>query len=547
MEINRTGAESMHMNAEQTSFLMPMGTMLNPENRWVRLARLVPWELAEETYNKHFENRQGGPTPLPARVALGALIIKERLGLTDRETVEQIRENPYLQYFLGRSSFTDVPLFDHTMLAHFKHRLGFDCVQAINNHIVESTLSADAKADGEDEDDNDQANDSGPGDGQQRQLEDVECADVDDADPEKGPLPTHCQGALLIDATCAPADITYPTDLKLLNRARELCEQVIDVLHQPYVGERRKPRTYRKNARRDFLNATKAKRLSRRKMRTAIGKQLRYLERDLRILQTLVHESPTCLRSLSPERYRKLLVSSAIYRQQLAMYLSGDHRIDDRIVSISQPHVRPIVRGKAHANTEFGAKISASTYGGMATLDRLSWDAYHEGADLPAQAEAFRARTGSYPTVIHADKAYRTRANRTWCNARGIRLAGLPPGRPPVDPAAIRARRRQVREDEAARQPIEGVFGRAKRRFSLDRIMAKNATTSAVTIALIFVVMNLEAALRFLCALFIVVAGSVIACIRGIWQICGPDSRTTHHPPHTIGLALDIDGLRPVR
>jgi cytochrome b len=81
------------MDGEQTNFLMPVGMSLNPNNRWARLAKLVPWSVAETAYQAHFYGRKGGPTPHPVRVALGALIIKERLGLTDRETVEQIREN----------------------------------------------------------------------------------------------------------------------------------------------------------------------------------------------------------------------------------------------------------------------------------------------------------------------------------------------------------------------------------------------------------------------------------------------------------------------
>jgi IS5 family transposase len=127
----------MHMNGEQTNFLMPIGMSLNPNNRWVRLAKLVPWHIAEPIYRAQFDRTKGGPELLPVRVALGALIIKERLCLTDRETVEQIRENPYLQYFIGKASFSDVPPFDHSMMAFFRRRLGKDCISAVNTALVE--------------------------------------------------------------------------------------------------------------------------------------------------------------------------------------------------------------------------------------------------------------------------------------------------------------------------------------------------------------------------------------------------------------------------
>lgn len=86
------------------------------------------------------------------------------------------------------------------------------------------------------------------------------------------------------------------------------------------------------------------------------------------------------------------------------MFGDERRRIDDRIVSLSKPHVRPIVRGKASTDVEFGAKLSVSVIDGKTYLDRISWDAYNEGGDLQAQAEAFKERTGAYPESIHADK-----------------------------------------------------------------------------------------------------------------------------------------------
>ena len=460
---------------------MPIGMSLNANNRWVKLAKLVPWEAAEKAYMANFDRRKGGPTPFPVRVALGALIIKERLCLTDRETVEQIRENPYLQYFIGKSAFTDSPPFDHTMLAVFRRRLGKDCINAVNNALVEQQLEA-GNRNGCDDDDPEEGGGAAAGTG----------PDTVEAGGSGGPTPS---GRLLIDASCTPADITYPTDLKILDHARRLTEQMVDILHRPYVGRRLKPRTYRRKARRDFLRAAKCKNLPRRRRRTAAGKQLRYLRRNLKFIESFVREKPCCLTTLGKELYRKLLIIHEVFRQQQYLYRTDARRVDDRIVSIAQPHVRPIVRGKAHANTEFGAKISVSAYRGYATLDRLSWDAYHEAEDLQDQAAAYRAKCGCWPEVICADRIYRTRANRRWCRERGIRLSGMPPGRPSADPREQRRREKQVRDDEAARQPVEGVFGCGKRRYGMARIMSKTAITSGCSIALIFLVLNLETAL----------------------------------------------------
>ncbi|MBE9101818.1 transposase [filamentous cyanobacterium LEGE 07170] len=119
-----------------------------------------------------------------------------------------------------------------------------------------------------------------------------------------------------------------------------------------------------------------------------------------------------------------LLVIAEVYRQQRQMYERRTHSIEHRIVSLSQPHVRPIVRGKARTPVEFGAKLTASCVNGCVFLDHLSWENFNESTWLQQQAEAFRARFGQYPASIHADQIYRTRDNLRWCKHRGIRLSG---------------------------------------------------------------------------------------------------------------------------
>ncbi len=90
---------------EFPNFYLPFSGQLDSENRWLLLAQLVPWDLAEEIYHASLDPDQGAPIK-SARVALGALLIKEKLGLTDRETVKAIQENPYLQFFIGFEEFT---------------------------------------------------------------------------------------------------------------------------------------------------------------------------------------------------------------------------------------------------------------------------------------------------------------------------------------------------------------------------------------------------------------------------------------------------------
>ena len=178
----------------------------------------------------------------------------------------------------------------------------------------------------------------------------------------------------------------------------------------------------------------------------------------------------------------------------------GSKSISDRLVSISQPHVRPIVRGKAAAKTEFGLKFSKSVVDGMSMLERMSWNACNEGGDLTRDVERYRERYGHYPESVHADKIYRILANRMWCKERGIRLSGVPLGRPPKDAEKNRARRRQIQEDEGIRNAVEGKFGQTKRRYTLSRVMARLAESSQTVVDIVFLVMNLE---RLLAAPFL--------------------------------------------
>ena len=100
-----------------------------------------------------------------------------------------------------------------------------------------------------------------------------------------------------------------------------------------------------------------------------------------------------------------------------------------------------------------------------------------------------RLRFGFYPESVHVDKLYRTRENRSYCQAKGIRLSGPPLGRPGEETKLLR---RLVRQDEIDRIAIESKFGQGKRRFSLARVMAKLAITSEAVVMVSFLVMNLE-------------------------------------------------------
>lgn len=187
------------------------------------------------------------------------------------------------------------------------------------------------------------------------------------------------------------------------------------------------------------------------------------------------------------------------------MFDEKNTSIEDRIVSINQPYVRPIVRGKTNARVEFGAKLSVSVVDGYSFLDTLSWDAYHEGKLLQESVEKYKNRYGYYPEAILADTIYRTRENRAYCKGLGIRLSGPKLGRPSKDEQINATQKRIEQQDASERNAIEGKFGEGKRRYGLGLISACLQQTSETAISLSFLLMNIGKILRdtFLTFLFI--------------------------------------------
>jgi transposase, IS5 family len=119
-------------------FELPFEGKLSSNNRWVIMSKLIPWSDFEGEYASLFSQEMGAPAKT-FRMALGSLIIKEKLGTSDRETVEQIRENPYLQYFIGLSSYNNDYPFDDSMLSHFRQRIGMELVNKINQSMVKKS------------------------------------------------------------------------------------------------------------------------------------------------------------------------------------------------------------------------------------------------------------------------------------------------------------------------------------------------------------------------------------------------------------------------
>lgn len=424
------------------------GVKLSPDNRWVKKAETIPWSEIEEKYAKLFESNSGNVAK-PLQLALGALIIQNERLISDEETALQIMETPALQYFCGLPKYEEKLPFDPSLMVHFRKRLTKEIMIEINELVIGNATGKDNDTDNDDENQN--------------------------------------GGTLIVDATCAPQNIKYPQDIELLNEAREKTEEIIDKLHEKAGGD--KPRTYRKKARKDYLKTVRKRKKTTKEIRCGIGKQLGYLRRNLEQIDRYM-EQGLKVDSKVLETLKK------VYEQQLFMHQNHVHSVPNRIVSISQPHVRPIVRGKAKSPVEFGAKLDISVTEGFARIEHISYEAYNEAENLQDIIERYREREGHYPERVLADKIYRNRDNLAFCKKHGIRLSGPALGRPKKD--SVRDRKQEY-EDICDRVEVERAYSLAKRKHGLGLIRTRLYETSLSVISLSILVMNIA---KIFCADF---------------------------------------------
>jgi hypothetical protein len=360
-----------------------------------------------------------------------------------------------LQHFIGLNQFTNEAPFHASLMVWFRKRLSKKFMEEINDAMV---LKA-AQPEEEHRDDDDEPH----------------------------------GGTLIVDATCVPADIEYPTDTGLLAEAIEKTDEIIDELQKPHKGERPRPRTYRQKSRMVFVEFVKRRKPGGKLIRKVKGKQLCFLRRNIGVIHQMLDNGD----KLQPKQLEQLAVLEELYAQQLEMYQNRTTTVPDRIVSISQPHIRPIVRGKAGQKVEFGAKINMSLVNGYVFLDKIDYDSFYEGHLLELSILNYWERFGIWPSVVLADRAYVNRENRAMCKILGIRLMGKPLGRPRKDEPEW-----DGKEDIAHRVEIEGKFGTLKTRYGWDRIRTRTPETDDNTIWMAAFTINLVKRARSLLRAF---------------------------------------------
>jgi IS5 family transposase len=402
--------------------LFPFGGQLNANNDWVKLVGLIPWAELEVVYRRYFCCDRGRPAK-ECQLICGLLIAKHRESLSDRRVVKLVNENPYVQFFCGFDQFvTSEKIIHPSLLSKMRRRLGKEFFALFEGEVLRVLV-------------------------------------------EHGLIWAKEQ---LIDATVIPADISYPTDCKLLNEAREwLCKMILRVKRR--AGIREQVRTYRRVGKWVYMAFTKRRKKTRRYIRKVQGKMLRFVRRNLGQIEELLERVPDEMAGFKERVAEKVSVIRCLYSQQKEMWERRVRRVENRIVSIHRLHIRPMVRGKEGKDVEFGPKVVLSVVDGYGFLDHFSFDAYNESGHLEGSVRQYEDRFGQKPKVVIADKIFGTRENRSYLEEEEIGAAFKPLGRPRDRPD--KGEKVWMKRQQKKRNCIEGLIGTSKTRYGLERIL----------------------------------------------------------------------------
>ena len=321
----------------------------------MKLARTIDWSFLEERFGAVYEDKPGRP-PLPTRLMAGLAILKHSYDLSDEVLCERWVENPYYQFFCGEEFFQHRLVFDRSSLTRWRQRMGEEKLQA----LLQESLSVATK------------------------TEAIKPSDLN---------------RVIVDTTVQPKNVMFPTDARLLNRAREILVRLAKrqglSLRQSYarVGKFALIKHQRYAHAKQFKRANRAL----KKLRTYLGRVIRDIARKVEGRTDLLGEIVLG---------RMLALARRVLDQK-------QHQRGPKVYSLHAPEVECIGKGKAHRPYEFGVKVSIATTlahakGGqfVTHVKALPGNPY-DGHTLRAVIPEMEALIGNIIERLLGDKGYR--------------------------------------------------------------------------------------------------------------------------------------------
>jgi IS5 family transposase len=424
--------------------LFPFGGKLDNKNRWLRISSIIPWEELESSYCSHFS--EIGRPALDGRLVIGLLLLKHMSGLSDREVVLELLENPYWQAFCGYEHFKTTFMLEASSLSKLRKRLGAKYFKELEEKTYRVLIEKKIiKAKG-----------------------------------------------MLVDATVFPEYIKYPNDVELLNDAREwLVKQVKNF--GEFVGK--KYRTYCRKADKIYMQFSKKRKKTKKEIQKSKKQMLQYVRRNIDQLEDVLKKVKNSGYEIIQNVQDKLKVAKKIYSQQLEMYKTKTYRVKDRIVSFHKPYVRPIKRGKSGKKVEFGPKSALTHVDGFLILDTISHDNFSEASTetVKNQIQNYEKCFNKKPDSFTGDNIYGTAENRALLDNMGIRAAFKSLGRKNKNETC---KKRWYKKKHKERNRIEGNFGTGKEHYGLNHIKYNGIDGSEMWIRGGILAMNLKTALK---------------------------------------------------
>jgi hypothetical protein len=402
--------------------------VFDEEHSLLRLDRAINWKnlLSEISC---FYSPDKGRRSIPLRAQVGALMIKFIKNMPDRAAVATVQENLYAQRFCGLSPAQAKQFMDPSSgLALFRRRIGLEGMTLIHELLTAASCGKSYKR----------------------------------ADQ------------LILDTTCVPMDILYPTDIRLLDRCRR---EILRLMKRAKAfGVKNFYRTYSRTARKIFVAFSKLSKPAEKTRRRVHKKLFQFLRRNFKQLRDLHARAtrelgPRC-RTSKPVRLllkdmKETLAKIQVVLHQQAMVRRGIVHIQGRIVSFHKNHVRPIVRGKFPLPTEFGPKVLFALVKKRMHVVGFFYNNVSDATMILQSLKWFKARFGHLPAELFADRGFFSRAWVKW-----LKFLGIEPG--------IQPRGKNIEETPRYRRmvnkrlPVEAHISLVKRCHGLNRCRARN-------------------------------------------------------------------------
>lgn len=399
-------------------FNQSCGMKLYPKDELIILTDQINEAAVEVEYSALFKSKRGR-LAVSSCQALGALIIQKRMKLCDHNLVKEISRYVVYQYFIGLQAYQTKCLFNHGVMPAFRKRSGKDLFVRVNEVFLKDAKTKPA------------------------------CVNE-----KKDPAANGNKGLMLLDTTCFPTNVRYPQDFSLLNGAREKPDGMIDLFHESHSGKHL-PRTYRRGLRKKYPAMTKSKRRTAKQTRAIVFVMPCTMKRNIAFVNALLSAGGF----LDKQWWKRLETIRKLYAQQKEMFDKNTHRVTDRIVRVSQPFIRPIVRDKVKTPVEFGAKYNVSVdEQGRTRLEHIAFNPYNESTILQSAVECYKQRTGHYPKRLLVDQVDQTKENRNFCEKYGIEMSGRKAVRPSSDEKERRNTEKKMRQNDIDCIDVERFF-----------------------------------------------------------------------------------------